>query len=400
VGFHLQDAKTDGSPSEAGIPRAKTGTLSPVQTSLAWTMGALFILNTMNYVDRLLFSVAQELIKTDLGLSDFQLGLLGGPAFALLYVLSSFPIARLAERHHRVSIISLSFAAWSAMTAFCGVASNFFQLLIGRGGVSIGEAGCTPSAHSLISDYFPPARRTSAMSLFAAAGPLGALLAAIGGGWMVAHFGWRAAFIGCGAFGLIAALVFRFTVREPARSGEAKAIKPLLATLGRRCGRFRKLLEPPIYDLVLDAITSSPSGNRLDDPWIGDRRGRRLHDIVGRAVDRSRPRALSEDSDLVAVRRADLVRRVLHHCVSSSCGRAVYCATAARILGATFLYAGDVCGGAGCRRAADASYSVRLDDRDHVRCRIWARAAPGRLYERHIRPNRDGDQRRHAGNVC
>lgn len=185
---------------------------------LIWALAALFMLNTMNYVDRLLFGVAQELIKKDLALSDFQLGLLGGPAFAVLYIVAAFPIARLAERGNRVTIITVSFAAWSAMTAVCGAATSFTQMLIGRAGVSIGEAGCSPPSHSLISDYFPPARRTTAMSVYGAAGPVGALLAAIGGGWMAQHYGWRSTFLACGVTGVGAAALFRLTMREPART--------------------------------------------------------------------------------------------------------------------------------------------------------------------------------------
>ncbi|MBB36928.1 MAG: MFS transporter [Hirschia sp.] len=175
------------------------------------------MLNAMNYVDRLLFGVTQELIKEDLGLSDFQLGLLGGPAFALLYIIAAFPIARIAERGNRVTIITAAFATWSAMTALCGLAGNFLQMLIGRAGVSIGEAGCAPPSHSLISDYFPPAKRTTAMSIYGAAGPVGALTAAIAGGWFAQHYGWRSTFLVCGFVGIMAALLFRLTMREPVR---------------------------------------------------------------------------------------------------------------------------------------------------------------------------------------
>lgn len=210
---------------------------SPAKSVLVWTLVALFLLNTMNYVDRLLFSVAQEAIKRDLGLSDFELGLLGGPAFALLYTLASFPIARLADRSNRVTIISVAFAVWSAMTAFCGVAANFVQMLFGRAAVSIGEAGCTPPAHSLISDIFPPERRTTAMAIFVVAGPLGSLIASVGGGWLVQAYGWRFAFILCGAIGLVLAIVIRATVREPARGAGIRheALLPTLrALLGKR----------------------------------------------------------------------------------------------------------------------------------------------------------------------
>src|SRR5690606_15587430 len=135
----------------------------------------------MNSMDRVLFSILQEMIKTDLRLNDFQLGLLGGPAFALLYTFAAFPIARLADRHNRVNIISIVFFAWSLMTIVCGLASSFLHMLLARAGVSVGEAGSTPSSHSLMSDIFPPAWRMTAISVFAAAASVGALLAATGG---------------------------------------------------------------------------------------------------------------------------------------------------------------------------------------------------------------------------
>lgn len=218
----LERASADG--GIIGLP------LRASRPALLWTLLTLFLLNTMNYVDRLLFAVAQEAIKADLLLTDFQLGLLGGPAFALLYTLASFPIARLADRSNRVTIISLAFAAWSAMTAFCGIAANFMQMLIGRAAVSIGEAGCTPPAHSLISDAFPAERRTTAMAVFVAAGPVGALIAALGGGWLVQTHGWRTAFIVCGVAGVLLAVVIRATTREPARV-HGRITEPLLPAL-------------------------------------------------------------------------------------------------------------------------------------------------------------------------
>lgn len=196
----------------------------PARGVVAYTLGALFVLNTMNYVDRQLFGVTQELIKRDLNLTDFQLGLIGGPAFALLYVLGALPIARLAERGNRVTIISLAFAAWSGMMALCGLANSFIHLLLARAGVSIGEAGCAPTSHSLISDYFPPERRTTAMSIFGAAGPIGSLIAAIGGGFFAQHYGWRPTFLVCGALGLGGASLFRLSVREPERVAETALV--------------------------------------------------------------------------------------------------------------------------------------------------------------------------------
>lgn len=202
----------------------------PLRGMLLWTIASLFLLNTLNYVDRLLFSVAQEAIKVDLELSDFQLGLIGGPAFAILYTLFSFPLARIADRGHRVRLISAALGLWSVMTAFCGMATNFVQMLFGRAAVSIGEAGCTPASHSLISDAFPANQRTTAISIFAVAGPVGALTAAILGGALIAAYGWRTTFILCGAVGAVLAIVFRMTVREPARTGGDQPVA-LVSTL-------------------------------------------------------------------------------------------------------------------------------------------------------------------------
>ena len=208
----------------AGVRQAAAQPSLPTRAALAYTLGALFVLNTMNYVDRQLFGVTQELVKRDVGLSDFQLGLVGGPAFAVLYILAAFPIARLAERWNRVSIVSLAFGTWSVMTAICGGATSFMQLLLARGGVSIGEAGCAPASLSLISDYFPPQRRTGAISIFGAAGPIGALSAAIGGGLLAQRYGWRTTFFACGALGLAAAVLFRLTVREPRQGGSRTTV--------------------------------------------------------------------------------------------------------------------------------------------------------------------------------
>jgi MFS family permease len=206
------------------VPRAAAQRGVPTRAALAYTLGALFVLNTMNYVDRQLFGVTQELVKRDVGLSDFQLGLVGGPAFAILYILAAFPIARLAERWNRVSIVSLAFGTWSVMTAFSGAATSFVQLLVGRGGVSIGEAGCAPASHALISDCFSPQQRTGAMSIFGAAGPIGALTAAIGGGLLAQRCGWRVTFFACGALGLAAAVLFRLTVHEPRHRADQSVV--------------------------------------------------------------------------------------------------------------------------------------------------------------------------------
>lgn len=191
----------------------------------------LMLINAFNFIDRLLFGVVQEPLKMDLRLSDFQLGLLGGPAFAVLHSLAALPIARLAERKHRVNIVALCFVTWSFMTALCGLATSFIQMLLARIGVSIGESGCVPAAHSLLSDYIPPERRVTAMAIFSAGGAVGALVAAIGGGWIAQHYGWRTAFLSCGIAGISFAIFFRLTVREPKRTALDDHIPDLWASL-------------------------------------------------------------------------------------------------------------------------------------------------------------------------
>ena len=202
----------------------------------AYVLGALLVIYTFNFVDRILLGVVQEEVGRDLHIGDFQLGLLGGPAFAVLYTLMGIPIARYAERHNRISIVAIGAAVWSVMTAACGFANNFLQLTLARIGVGIGEAACTPPSHSVISDYFPASRRASALGIWALGIPIGTMLAAVGGGWLVANVDWRAAFWLLGAPGLLAALALRLTVREPPRSGEAttapsfsETVKALLA---------------------------------------------------------------------------------------------------------------------------------------------------------------------------
>lgn len=190
----------------------------------AYVLFALLLIYTFNFIDRALVGIVQEPIRREFSLDDGAMGWLGGPAFAILYTLLGIPIARWAERGNRITIIALGAALWSAMTVACGSAMNFTQLLLARIGVGIGEAGCTPPAHSAISDYFPSERRASALSIYALGVPVGTALAAVGGGWLAQNFDWRFAFWALGAPGLIAAILLKITVREPPRSGsEVKA---------------------------------------------------------------------------------------------------------------------------------------------------------------------------------
>lgn len=178
----------------------------------------LTVAYAFNAMDRGIISIIGQAMKVDLALSDTQFGLLSGTAFAALYAFGGIPIARLAERFNRVNIIAVAMIVWSSLTAVCGLAGNFTQLLFSRAGVGIAEAGCTPPAHSLISDYFEPSRRTSALSVYSSGISVGYLVAALAGGYVAQHYGWRAAFAIVGLPGVVLAIVLKLVVREPARS--------------------------------------------------------------------------------------------------------------------------------------------------------------------------------------
>jgi len=183
----------------------------------SWFLLLLVLIYASSFVDRIIIAVVGQAVKVEMNLSDLQLGLLGGLAFSIFYSLLGLPIARLADRFNRVTLIALSIAAWSVMTALCGTAGVYWQLLAYRLGVGIGEAGSTPTAHSLISDQFGPHRRASALAIYALGPPLGVLAGALGGGWMVQHMGWRPVFYVVGLPGLAFGLLAWITLREPKR---------------------------------------------------------------------------------------------------------------------------------------------------------------------------------------
>lgn len=187
----------------------------------AYVLGMMLLVYTFNFIDRTVISIVQQPIKEEFGLTDTQLGLLGGPAFALLYTFLGIPIARLAERHNRVTILSVCLAIWSGFTAVCGLATGYLNLLAARVGVSVGEAGCTPPAQSIIADYFPSDRRATALSIYSLGIPIGSMIAAVGGGFIATAVGWRMAFVLLGLPGILLALLAKVSVREPPRAGSA-----------------------------------------------------------------------------------------------------------------------------------------------------------------------------------
>lgn len=180
-----------------------------------YALSLLLVIYTLNFLDRQVVNILAEPIKRDLGLADWQLGMMTGLAFAVFYTILGIPIARYAEKANRPLIIAASVGAWSAFTMACGAAQNFWQLVLARIGVGIGEAGCSPPAHSLITDYVPKENRASAIAFYSIGTPLGALLGMAMGGLVADHYGWRAAFLVAGAPGVLMALVAAFTLVEP-----------------------------------------------------------------------------------------------------------------------------------------------------------------------------------------
>lgn len=185
--------------------------------------------------DRQLLSILQEAIKVDLGLSDTQLGYLG-IAFAIFYVIAGIPIARWADKSNRRNIISLSIASWSLMTALTGAVQNFWQLLAAR--VGVGEAGCSPPAHSMITDMYPPERRATALSTYSVGINIGIMFGILLGGVINQFFGWRWAFFVVGAPGLLVALFVRLTVEEPPRGFSEKKVVEVASVPFKRVLEF------------------------------------------------------------------------------------------------------------------------------------------------------------------
>jgi predicted MFS family arabinose efflux permease len=216
------------------MPRDQTAPpapLTPPQSGglYGWVVVAtLCVVYSFNYLDRQFLSVLAEPVKRELHLSDAQLGLLTGPAFALFYTAFGIPVASLADRGHRTRIIAGACALWSLFTACCGLAGSFATLALFRIGVGVGEAGGSPPAYSIISDYFPPASRGRALAVYSLGVPIGSMFGAASGGLIAAHYGWRAAFLALGAMGLILAPIILAVVREP-RRGRLDGAAPLLA---------------------------------------------------------------------------------------------------------------------------------------------------------------------------
>jgi predicted MFS family arabinose efflux permease len=188
------------------------------RTHRTWVLSVLLVAYVFNFVDRQLPSILAPMLVEEFDLNGAQIGLMTGLAFAVFYTFVGIPIARWADVGSRRTIIALALAVWSAMTALTAFAQSFLHLALARIGVGIGEAGCSPPAHSLISDVFPPERRATALSIYSLGIPIGGALGTLIGGWLGQLYGWRAAFLVVGLPGVALALLVRFTVREPPRN--------------------------------------------------------------------------------------------------------------------------------------------------------------------------------------
>jgi predicted MFS family arabinose efflux permease len=204
--------------------------LEPVNSAAAprdrwYVLAVLTLVYALNIADRFSISTVLEPIRQELGLSDRGIALLTGWALALFYVSVGIPVAVLADRLNRRNILAIALALWSAMTTLCGLANNYWQLLLARFGVGIGEAGGTPPSTSMLADMFPPARRPMAHTIYALGACLGAFLGTWVAGAAAERAGWRAAFLVLGIPGLVVALIVWLTVREP-RRGQLDANAP------------------------------------------------------------------------------------------------------------------------------------------------------------------------------
>lgn len=210
---------TDGDKSTMTLEKSSISITNKYSNVSARSYALLLLMTvySANFIDRQLLSILQEPIKIELNLSDGQLGVLTGVSFAFFYVLAGIPIARYADRGNRRNVIAYSVGVWSLMTAVSGAALNYFHLLLARIGVGIGEAGCSPPAHSIISDIFPPKKRASAIAFYSMGVNIGILFGFLFGGWLNEYFGWRVAFVVVGLPGILLAVLVRTTLAEPIR---------------------------------------------------------------------------------------------------------------------------------------------------------------------------------------
>ena len=221
----------------------------PAAPRARFVLALLLLAYIFNFLDRQILGILTEPIKADLHLSDSDWGLIGGPAFAVLYALLGLPLAYLADRTSRSTVIACAVAVWSAFTALCGVAGSFWQLFLFRMGVAVGEAGGVAPSYALIADYFPPQRRARALAIYSLGIPLGLAGGALLGAYLAASLGWRKAFLVMGVAGLLLAPAMRILVRDLPR--------PSIANQAPTSEVFLLLARKPSFWLMAFAAASS-----------------------------------------------------------------------------------------------------------------------------------------------
>lgn len=189
---------------------------------LGYVLAMSFAINVFNIADRQVLGIVLQPLKIEFALSDLQLGLLSGLVFTVVYATLGIPLGSLADRVSRRNIIAACLALWSGMTVLCGMAKNVTHLVLARMGVALGESGFSPSIQSMLSDYFPPTKRASVLAIWGLGSPVGSMVGFAIGGYFAQHYGWRSAFFAIGAPGLLLAVLFLLTVREPARGANEK----------------------------------------------------------------------------------------------------------------------------------------------------------------------------------
>jgi len=275
---------TDTSPAKAAsaekAAEANADAATPSKSYRRYVLVVLTLVYSLNFIDRQILVILQESIKVDMDLSDSQLGLLTGFAFAIFYVSVGIPIARWADIGNRRNIVSLAIAVWSGMTALSGLTQNFWQLLMARIGVGVGEAGGSPPSHSIISDYYPPEQRGSALSFYSTGVYLGILFGFLIGGWINSQFGWRASFFVVGIPGFLVALLVRLTIREPVRGGLDGRALEAPATFGETLRTLREFGSFRLFAIAagLNAFSSYGIGNFMPSFLI------RSHDFTSMQV--------------------------------------------------------------------------------------------------------------------
>lgn len=220
----------------------------------------LLLVYTLNYLDRQILGILAMPIKAELALTDSQLGLLGGIAFAALYTTLSVPLAMLADRTNRTWVITVSLGVWSGFTALCGLAGSFTSLFLCRLGVGVGEAGGVAPSYAVIGDYFPAERQGRAFSIYSLGVPLGSAAGVLLGGTLAATVEWRTAFIVVGLAGLLFAPIFRLLVREPVRRKKGVTI-----SIG---GTFTLLARLPAFWLIAAGVASASAAIYGTSFWL------------------------------------------------------------------------------------------------------------------------------------